>query len=174
VIIQTLKTKEMKQLTKTVLILLSASIFMSIVTLANAQEKQTLEKMLEPFPKAAEGMVRHVINLGKKSDESLFKVEIIPGKVMNVDSNQHRLMGKLEEKDLEGWGYNYYEFTSNGQAISTMMASNKPNENKFVYGDTKIVRYNSKLPIVVYAPKGFDIKYRIWKTDKKMKSAILY
>jgi ecotin len=138
----------------------------------NAQEKQSLEKMLEPFPAAAEGMVRYVIELKKQSDESLYKVEIIPGKVMNVDCNHHSLMGKLEEKDLQGWGYNYYEFTSDGQTRSTMMACNKPKEDRFVSGETQIIRYNSKLPIVIYAPQGYEVKYRIWKADKKMKTAL--
>lgn len=157
----------MKQFAKTSLILFSIGILMSLATVANAQSKQDLNKALEPFPAAADGMVRHVIELKKKSDESLFKVEIIPGKVMSVDCNIHRLMGKMEEKDLQGWGYNYYEFTSNGQTTSTMMACNKPNEDKFVSGETKIIRYNSKLPIVIYAPKGYDVKYRIWKADKE-------
>jgi len=157
----------MKTITKTALILFSLSILMSFTTVVNAQSKQDAEKVLEPFPKAAEGMVRHVIQLKKKSDESKFMVEIIPGKVMSVDCNIHRLMGKLEEKDLQGWGYTYYDFTSNGQTTSTMMACNKPNENKFVSGETKIVRYNSKLPIVIYAPQGFEVKYRIWKADKE-------
>lgn len=161
----------MKKITKRVLFLFSMGILMSFTTLVNAQNKQDMEKALEPFPKATEGMVRHVIELKKKSDESKFMVEIIPGKVMNVDCNVHRLMGKLEEKDLQGWGYTYYEFTSDGNTTSTMMMCNKPNENRFVSGDTKIVRYNSKLPIVIYAPQGYEVKYRIWKAEKE-KSAV--
>ncbi len=27
----------------------------------------------------------------------------------------------------------------------------------------RFVRYNSKLPIVVYAPKDIDVNYRIWQ-----------
>lgn len=142
-------------------------IVMSFTTLLNAQSKQDMEKALEPFPKATEGMVRHVIELKKKSDESKFMVEIIPGKVMSVDCNIHRLMGKIEEKDVQGWGYTYYEFTSDGRTSSTMMMCNKPNENKFVSGETKIVRYNSKLPIVIYAPQGYEVKYRIWKAENE-------
>ncbi|MDR2950619.1 MAG: serine protease inhibitor ecotin [Dysgonomonas sp.] len=162
----------MKQFTKTTLALFAMSILISFTGMVQAQSKQDIEKALEPFPKAAEGMVRHVIQLGKKSDESMYKVEIIPGKVMSVDCNHHSLMGNLEEKDLQGWGYNYYEFTSNGQTRSTMMACNKPNENKFVMGQTILIRYNSKLPIVVYAPQGYEIKYRIWKAGKNQSSAL--
>lgn len=160
----------MKQFTKTTLTLFAITLFMSFTGIIHAQSKQDLAKNLEAFPKATEGMVRHVIELGKKSDESLYKVEIIPGKTMSVDCNQHFLLGNLEEKDLEGWGYNYYEFTSNGQTRSTLMACNKPNTNKFVTGETILVRYNSKLPIVVYAPKGYEIKYRIWKAGKNQLS----
>lgn len=148
----------------TVLFLLS----MLFASLVNAQVKQNLE----PFPPASNGMVRYVIELPKKSDESKFKVEIIPGKMMMVDCNRHTLIGKLVEKDLQGWGYTYYEFTTEGKTASTMMACNKPEENKFVSSETLIVRYNSKLPIVVYAPAGYDIKYRIWKADKEKVSVV--
>lgn len=161
----------MRKTIQKTLILFCMGVLVSSTALLNAQNKQEMEKMLEPFPKATAGVVRHVIELKKKSDESKFMVEIIPGKVMSVDCNIHRLMGQFEEKDLEGWGYTYYEFKSDGRITSTMMMCNKPNENKFVSGETKIVRYNSKLPIVIYAPEGYEVKYRIWKADKE-KSAI--
>ncbi|NDV84748.1 serine protease inhibitor ecotin [Bacteroides sp. 51] len=162
----------MKQLTK---IMLLAIALVSFAGVAGAQSKKVMEereKVLAPFPQAEQGMVRHVIFLDKKADESLFKVEIVPGKVMNVDCNQHTLMGKIDEKDLQGWGYTYYEFTSNGQTRSTMMACNKPNEDRFVSAQTTLVRYNSKLPIVVFAPQGYEIKYKIWKAGKELRAPI--
>ena len=60
---------------------------LSFASVANAQSKQERTKILEPYPAAKEGMVRHVIYLSKKSDESKFKIEIVPGKVMSVDCN---------------------------------------------------------------------------------------
>ena len=158
--------KVMKQLAK---IMLLAMALVSFAGVASAQSKKVMEereKLLSPYPQAEAGMVRHVIFLDKKADESLFKVEIVPGKVMNVDCNLHTLMGQLEEKDVQGWGYTYYNFTSNGQTRSTMMACNEPNKDRFVSAQTQLVRYNSKLPIVVYAPEGYGIKYRIWKAGK--------
>lgn len=162
----------MKRLTKTALFIFSMTVLMSFTTLINAQIKQEMDKILKPFPKAETGVVRHVIELKKKSDESKFMIEIIPGKVMSVDCNIHNLIAKFEEKNLDGWGYTYYEFKTDGRTMSTMKGCNKPNENKFVSGETKIVRYNSKLPIVVYTPEGYDVKYRIWKVDKE-KTALL-
>lgn len=122
---------------------------------------------LKPFPEAEEGMVRHVISMEEKANEDLFKVEIIPGKVMSVDCNHHFLIGKMEEKNLQGWGYTYYEFITDGNACSTMMACVQPNEDKFVSGETLLVRYNSRLPIVIYTPEGYEVKYRIWEAGEE-------
>lgn len=161
----------MKTIKKTVLALLLICISTSLISTVNAQNLSEAEKALQAFPAAENGMVRHVIQLKKQKDESLFKIEIIPGKNMLVDCNHHTLMGKLEEKDLQGWGYNYYVFSSDGQTRSTMMACNNPKENKFVRAQTLTVNYNSRLPIVIYAPEGYEIQYRIWKADKKMKNS---
>ncbi|MDL2304459.1 serine protease inhibitor ecotin [Bacteroides sp. OttesenSCG-928-D19] len=163
----------MKNLFKVMLV--TVAVLFSFATVGNAQSKKVKEereKILAPFPQAKEGMVRYVIFLDQKSKEDLFKVEIVPGKVMNVDCNHHTLMGRLEEKNLDGWGYTYYEFTSNGQTRSTMMACNKPNEDRFVQAQTQLVRYNSKLPIVVYAPAGYEVKFKVWKAGKAVSAPV--
>ncbi len=164
----------MRSITKIASVLFLVCFSMCLVSVsANAQKSNPseIDKALEAFPAAEKGMVRHVIQVKKQKDESLFKVEIVPGKDMLVDCNHHTLMGQLEKKDLQGWGYDYYVFTSNGQTRSTLMACNKPKENKFVQAQTLIVRYNSKLPIVVYAPEGYSIQYKLWKADKKTKGS---
>ena len=136
----------------------------------NAQEKRNMDDILKPFPAATDSLVRYVIKLEEKADEFAYKVELIPGKVMLVDCNRHGLNGKIEEKDLEGWGYNYYVFSSNGQVFSTQMMCFDPKEEKFVSSQSLIVRYNSKLPIVIYAPKGYEIRYRIWEAGEEQKT----
>lgn len=48
-------------------------------------------------------------------------------------------------------------------------------EQKFVtayLGDAGMVRYNSKLPIVVYTPANVEVKYRIWKAEDKVQDAV--
>jgi ecotin len=32
-----------------------------------------------------------------------------------------------------------------------------------ISGEPYLIRYNSRLPIVVYVPEGVEVRYRIWK-----------
>lgn len=155
----------MKKITTLAVSLLTAAC-MSAGALA---ADQPLEKVA-PFPKAEKGMKRQVIQLPQQQDESALKVELMIGQTLEVDCNHHRLGGELESKTLEGWGYDYYVFEKLSGPVSTMMACpDGKKEKKFVtagLGDDAMLRYNSKLPIVVYTPSNVDVKYRIWRATR--------
>lgn len=123
------------------------------------------------------GMKRQVIQLPQQQDESALKVELMIGQTLEVDCNHHRLGGELESKTLEGWGYDYYVFEKLSGPVSTMMACpDGKKEKKFVtagLGDDAMLRYNSKLPIVVYTPSNVDVKYRIWRADETISNAVV-
>jgi ecotin len=40
-----------------------------------------------------------------------------------------------------------------------------------VHLDDPMLRYNSKLPVVVYVPDGFSVRYRIWSADSEAREA---
>ena len=132
-------------------------------------------KELKAFPAAKAGMERSVITLPHKerSEEGDFKVELIPGKTMMTDGvNATRLGMSIKPQPLKGWGYTYYEVTGRDVAMSTMMAGPAGMKvEQFVAGAPLIIRYNSRLPIVVYAPKGYEIKYRIWSAPQTKETA---
>lgn len=127
------------------------------------------------FPVIQEGQARHVIWLAEHAQEELLKVEIVPGKLMMTDCNTRGLMGSFSTQELSGWGYNYYQLENVTGPISTMMAC--PDDSAVeafvpVHGDNFTLRYNSKLPIVIYAPQGIEVRYRIWTTSEQLQSAI--
>lgn len=147
-----------------------AAVFMMFSTSMNAQ-KGTDEaiKNLKAYDKVQlDSMDRFVIYVDQKADESLFSVELIAGKTMEVDCNRHRLMGEFVQETVDGWGYNYYVFETEGHVASTMMAcpDGKKTEKLITTAEGLDVRYNSRLPIVVYLPKGYELKYKIWSAGE--------
>jgi ecotin len=128
-----------------------------------------------PYPKAEAGFSRQVVYLPQQSEEENFKVEVIAGKTLEVDCNRQRLGGVLDEKNLEGWGYPFYRLEKVIGPMSTMMAcSDGKKTRKFVpvVGDGFLLRYNSKLPLVIYAPQDVEVRYRIWSASDKVGTAI--
>jgi ecotin len=120
---------------------------------------------LKPYPVAPEGLTRHVIDLPAQADEADRRVELIAGKTLEVDCNHHSLGGQWQEKTVEGWGYDYYELGQVGPARSTLMGCPDDSRRQAfvpVGGEPLLVRYNSKLPLVIYAPADVEVRYRIW------------
>lgn len=126
---------------------------------------------LKAFPAPKEGMERFVIVLPHKErgEEDSFRLEIIVGKEMLTDGvNRVRLGNSIEPVLLEGWGYTYYQVVGPSDTISTRMAppEGAPMVMTFVAAAPLHVPYNSRLPVVVYVPKGYEVQYRIWKASE--------
>ena len=123
--------------------------------------------VMKAFPPAGPGMTRHVIRLPKQADESEFKVELIIGKTVKTDAaNRYFFGGKLEVETIPGWGYQRYVVRTLGPMAGTLMAVDPaaPQVQRFVSlgGEQRLLRYNSRLPLVVYVPDGVEVRYRVW------------
>ena len=145
---------------------LSLLLFSGLITLALSSSGAEHPE-LKPFPVAEEGMERFVIVLPHKErgEEDDFQVELIVGKQMLTDGvNLVRLGSTIQPRTLQGWGYTYYEVTGPSETLSTMMAppEGTPMVETFVTAAPLHIRYNSRLPIVIYAPQGYEARYRIW------------
>lgn len=131
----------------------------------------TLADYHAPYPEAPVGMKRCVIYLDPKDevDElSHLKIELIPGRITYCeDPKRNFISGAIEERTIEGWGYDYYTVQMGGVVDKQGNAVSGRNSIQFVplVGTGPNLRYNSKLPIVVYAPQDAEVRYRVWSDE---------
>ncbi|WP_186177973.1 serine protease inhibitor ecotin [Burkholderia gladioli] len=132
---------------------------------------------LKAYPAPAAGMQRAVITLPPAELEEDVRVQVIVGKTMPVDCNIRSFPARLQHETVSGWGYPYYRVTDIGQVVSTMKACppTAAPQTEFVIaqGDGFLLRYNSRLPVVVYAPVGYEVRYRLWQGSNEVGRAVV-
>jgi ecotin len=143
--------------------------FSLLTAIISAQAADTMQA----FPPAEEGMIRYVLQLPKQNDESVFRVELMVGKTVAVDeANTYFFGGQIEKEMIKGWGYPRYTVKKLGPMGGTLMAvdPNTPKVDRFITlgGEPFFIRYNSRLPIVVYVPEGVEVRYRLWKAGAEV------
>jgi len=86
-------------------------------------------------------------------------------------SNERR---DIKEETIKGWGFPRYIVSKLGPMAGTLMAIDPraPKVARFIKlgGDPYLIRYNSRLPIVVYVPEGVEVRYRIWTAGEEAKA----
>jgi ecotin len=104
-------------------------------------------------------------------------VDLIVGNTVQVDEgNRYFFAGKIEEETIKGWGFprrvhphpnllpEGEETIADPHGIWKFRSStDAPKVNRFITlgGEPYFIRYNSRLPIVVYVPEGVEVRYRI-------------
>lgn len=130
---------------------------------------------MQAFPPPEHGMKRYVLHLPGQEDESLFQVELIVGKIMELDTeNRYFFGGKIAAQTIQGWGYTRYVVEALGPLAGTLMAvdPDAAKAERFIQlgGEPYLIRYNSRLPVVVYVPAAAEVRYRIWSVEPGMSS----
>ena len=146
--------------------------FALVVAISMARAADTMKA----FPPAEAGMARYVINLPPQTSEADFKVELVIGKTLKTDAkNRYFFGGTLETETIKGWGYHRYILRKLGPMAGTLMAvdPNAPQVERFIAlrGEPQLLRYNSRLPLVVYVPEGVEVRYRIWRAEPAIAQA---
>lgn len=150
------------------------SAILALTLAATAPATAASLKDIAPYPEAEKGFTRQVIHLPAQPDEQAHKLEILAGKTLQVDCNRQHLAGSLEEHTLQGWGYSYYRLDKVGGPASTLMACPDGKKTEAfvpVVGEGFLLRYNSKLPVVVYVPDGVQVRYRVWSASQDVQEA---
>jgi ecotin len=150
------------------------SLFALIIVVGACASAMSQEDDMKPWPAAGPGEARYVIRLSAMDDESAHGVELFIGRELEIDCNRHWFGGKFERQVVAGWGYSMYRLTDVAGPAATMMAC-PGDENRMAFVSVKLddpfLRYNSKLPIVVYVPDGFAVRYRTWSADGPAEAA---
>lgn len=146
-----------------------------VSTFSFAQEGNYEPLEIDMFPIAETGFKQVFIQVPVVENEENYKIEVHVGKEALVDCNQHFMNGQLSEVNLDGWGYTYFKVESDGAISSTKMAClDSKLELKFITLTPQLVRYNSKLPVVLYVPENFIVKYKIFKASESFLEAKAY
>lgn len=125
---------------------------------------------MQAFPPADEGMARHILRLPAEPDETVLKVELILGKAVLTDAaNRYFFGGEISAEAIPGWGYMRYVLPKLGPMAGTLMAVDPaaPKVERFIAlaGEPYLIRYNSRLPVVVYAPADVEVRWRVWRAE---------
>jgi len=150
------------------------TLFALVMTLATTMS--VAADNMKAFPPAEDGMVRYVINLPEQQDEAGWRVELLVGKTVQTDAaNRYFFGGTLETETIEGWGFDRHILRQLGPMAGTLMAvdPHAPKVERFITlgGEPRLLRYNSRLPLVVYVPEGVEVRYRFWRADADIAAA---
>lgn len=131
---------------------------------------------MKAFPPPEKGQIRYVIHLAEQDDESNYQVELIVGQTVETDEvNQYFFGGQIKKESIAGWGYARYVVNEFGPMAGTLIAvdPNAPKVNQFIRlgGEPYLIRYNSRLPAVVYVPESVEVRYRIWQAGPEPNEA---
>ena len=141
---------------------------------------------LSPYPAPAAGESRWVIQLPgllpPTRDPALsanprdWRVQVIVGQMARVDCNMHSFAGHLRVQPLKtDPPLNVLRVSEVGPMASTRMACppGEPLQERFVAmaGKPFVMPYNVSRPIVVYAPKPLEVRWRLWKAESQARPA---
>lgn len=146
--------------------LILAALFLPLLSVTSSAQMEEHE-YLKAFPQATEGMKRVVINLPHKErgEEDDFRVELQVGKKMMTDGvNRYFIGGEIQSMPLKGWGFTYYEVKAFGPVGSTQIGvpPGTPPVEKVISMPTLMIRYNSRIPVVLYVPEDAVVNFRVW------------
>jgi len=139
----------------------------------DAADPDAVTNLEKAYPPAPAGRERKVLLLPHKTreEEGDFRVEIVVGRTIETDGvNRYRFGGTLEERDIPGWGFSYYDAVGTFDVpAATRIAADGRRERQFVAGPRMLVPYNSRLPLVVMVPEGCEVRWRLWRADHELR-----
>lgn len=141
---------------------------------------------LSGYPAPAAGERRWVIQLpgvlpptrdpALSPDPGDWRVQLIVGRMAQVDCNQHSFAARLRHWRLADDKPMVFRVDNVGPMASTRMACppGQPRRQAFVTmaGKPYVVPYEVSHPIVIYAPAAVQLRWRLWKAERQSRDAL--
>ena len=161
--------------------LLLAVLLPLATSLAPAPVLATPRLDLKPYPAPAPGERRWLIQLSDllppSQDPALstnptdWRVELIAGRNLELDCNQVTFSGRLRAQPVAGTQLRVVRISEVSPLATTRMACppGEPKRRAFVPmgGKPFVVPYDASRPIVLYAPKDLELRWRLWKAERR-------
>jgi ecotin len=161
----------------------AGSALAAVLMAASAQAVPRLDLKPYPAPGAAEhrwviqlpGVLRPSLDPALSPSPADWRVELLVGRELEVDCNRQFFTGRIASETIKGWGYKVFRVSDVGPLATTRMSCppGTPTRRAFVPmgGKPFVVPYNASLPIVVYAPKDLEVRWRLWKAAREQRPA---
>jgi len=136
-----------------------------------------------PWPAAAAGERRWWIPLPSQPsvspdgdlspDPQQWRLELIVGRVVKVDCNRHQFGGRIKPEVLKPQEITIYR-ADVGPMMSTRMACpDQSLRRRFITLANRpfVVPYDASRPVVVYTPRDVELRWRIWRPERRLQPA---
>jgi len=136
---------------------------------------------LKPYPAPAPGERRWVIQLSgllpPSQDPAIsahpadWRVELIAGRNLELDCNRVTFSGRMRSQPVAGTELRVVQISQVTPLATTRMVCppGEPKRRAFVPmgGKPFVVPYDGSRPIVLYAPKDLELRWRLWKAERR-------
>ena len=147
------------------LLLVAMAPFSVAANTSDEARSEAQDKSIHMFPESLPGYTRHVIRLPKLTGEA--RLELLPGKMIQADTcNRIAASVEVNKESIKGWGYSYLTISNFKVGGSTMMACpDGKAEVKVLASNNQLkdLRYNDRMPKVVFVEDGLSLDYKIWR-----------
>lgn len=140
---------------------------------------------LSRYPMPPAGQSRWVIQLpgvlppnpnpAMSANPADWRVELILGQEVEVDCNRAFFSGRIRSETIPAAGTKVYRVSNVSPIGTTRMACPPGTPRRKVFlpmgGKPFVVPYNVSRPIVVYAPRDLEVRWRLWKAERDQRPA---
>jgi len=100
-----------------------------------------------------------------------WRVELIAGRTLEVDCNRVMFSGRMRSQPVAGTDRRVVRVSQVTPLAATRMACPPGEAKRMAFvpmgGKPFVVPYDVSRPIVLYAPKDLELRWRLWKAERR-------